>query len=74
MPINYTEQQLNDWVNEAEAGYDIDNLRACGEKTSHAVTVFLNQSEIDALDKLAAEKNVSRDELVRQAIALITAA
>lgn len=81
MPVNYSQQELDRWVAEAEQGYDVAELKKRGRgrpgrasEPSQVVTVRLTQQELDSLDKLAAQKHISRSDLLRQAITLLTAA
>lgn len=79
MPVNITEKQLNAWVAEAEDGYDIDALKKRGRpgrgpEASRVVTVRLTPEELESLDRIAAEKHLSRSEMMRQAITAIIAA
>lgn len=81
MPVNITQNQLDTWVSEAEQGYDLEALkkrgRGCpgrGTDPAQVVAVRLTADELSALDRLAAEKHLTRSELVRQAISALTAA
>lgn len=81
MPVTFTEEQLEQWVAEAEEGYDVDDLKKHGRgrpgraaDPTHVVAVRLTTDELESLDRLAAERDLSRSELVRQAIAALTAA
>lgn len=79
MPVNITEKQLNAWVAEAEDGYNVDALKKRGRpgrgpEASQVVTVRLTPEELESLDRIAAEKHLSRSEMMRQAISAITAA
>ncbi|OHR27541.1 CopG family transcriptional regulator [Corynebacterium sp. HMSC072B09] len=81
MPVNITEKQLDAWVAEAEHGYDVDELKQRGRgrpgrgpKASQMVTVRLAPEELESLDRTAAEKQLSRSEMMRQAITALTAA
>lgn len=81
MPVTFTEEQLERWVAEAEEGYDVDDLKKRGRgrpgraaDSTHVVAVRLTTDELESLDRLAAERDLSRSELVRQAIAALTAA
>lgn len=80
MPVNSTEKQLNAWVAEAEHGYNVDVLKKRGRgrpgrgpEASQVVTVRLTPEELDSLDRAAAEKHLSRSEIMRPAITAITA-
>ena len=67
---------MEQWVAEAEEGYDVDDLKKRGRAAdpTHVVAVRLTTDELESLDRLAAERDLSRSELVRQAIAALTAA
>ena len=45
-----------------------------GAEPAQVVAVRLTADELSALDRLATEKNLTRSELVRQAISALTAA
>lgn len=45
-----------------------------GPEASQVVTVRLTPEELESLDRIAAEKHLSRSEVMRQAITAITAA
>lgn len=81
MPVNITQNQLDTWVSEAEQGYDPEALKKRGRgrpgrgaDPAQVVAVRLTADELSALDRLAAEKYLTRSELVRQAISALTAA
>lgn len=81
MPVNITQNQLDTWVSEAEQGYDLEALKKRGRgrpgrgtDPAQVVAVRLTADELSALDRLAAEKYLTRSELVRQAISALTAA
>ena len=81
MPVNITQDQLDTWVTEAEEGYDPEVLKKRGRgrpgrgaEPAQVVAVRLTADELSALDRLATEKNLTRSELVRQAINALTAA
>ncbi|WP_459612894.1 ribbon-helix-helix domain-containing protein [Corynebacterium urogenitale] len=81
MSVNVTEKQLNAWVAEAEDGYDVDVLKKRGRgrpgrgaEASQVVTVRLTPQELESLDRIAAERHLSRSEMMRQAITAISAA
>lgn len=71
-----TEQQIQAWVEEAEAGYDVELLKKRGRgrpgrgaEPMEVVAVRLTSDELAALDEIAARGNVSRSEAIRQALA-----
>ena len=79
--MNITQDQLDNWVSEAEEGYDPEMLKKRGRgrpgrgaEPAQVVAVRLTTDELSALDRLATEKNLTRSELVRKAISAITAA
>ncbi|WP_306514878.1 ribbon-helix-helix domain-containing protein [Corynebacterium sp.] len=81
MPVKATEHQIDAWVSEAEAGYDVEALKKRGRgrpgrgaQPSQVIAVRLTAEELKTLDQLAAEKHLSRSELMRQAITSMTAA
>lgn len=81
MPVKATEHQIDAWVSEAEAGYDVEALKKRGRgrpgrgaQPSQVIAVRLTAEELKMLDQLAAEKHLSRSELMRQAITSMTAA
>lgn len=81
MPVNITQDQLDTWVSEAEEGYDPEVLKQRGRgrpgrgaEPAQVVAVRLTVDELSALDRLATKKNLTRSELVRQAISTLTAA
>lgn len=76
MPVHLTEEQLADYVAEAEEGYDVETLLARGRgrpgrgaKPAQVVTVRLTEAEIADLDELAHRLDVNRSEAIRHAIA-----
>lgn len=81
MPVTFTQDQLDFWTAEAEAGYDVDELKKRGRgrpgrgaAPSHVVTVRLTADELARIDQAAQARQVSRSELMRQALdQLITA-
>lgn len=81
MPVNASEEQLEAWVAEAETGYDPELLKkrgrgrpGRGSTPAQVVAVRLTDDELKALDDLATKMNISRSELIRQAIDAFTAA
>jgi len=81
MPVNASQEQLDAWVAEAEIGYDPELLKkrgrgrpGRGSAPAQVVAVRLAADELKALDDLATEKNVTRSEIIRQAIGAFTAA
>ena len=75
-----SEQQIQEWVNEAEAGYDVDELKRRGRgrpgrgaAPMQVVAVRLTVDELDALDAAAAKSHMSRSEAIRAAVAQLSA-
>lgn len=81
MGIHVTDEQINQWVAEAEAGYDVDELQQRGRgrpgrgaEPSQIVGIRLTASELAAIDNNAAKQGISRAELLRRAVTDHTAA
>ena len=75
-----SEQQIQDWANEAEAGYDVDEFKRRGRgrpgrggAPMQVVAVRLTADELDALDTAAAKNHMSRSEAIRAALAQLSA-
>ncbi len=71
-----SEEQIQEWVAEASAGYDVDALKrrgrgrpGRGSEPMQVVAVRLTADELAALDAAAARDNVSRSEAIRRALA-----
>ncbi len=71
-----TEQQIQKWVEEAEEGYDVDELRRRGRgrpgrgaEPMQVVAVRLTAEELQVLDAAAAKNHMSRSEAIRAALA-----
>jgi predicted transcriptional regulator len=71
-----SEEQIKKWADEAEAGYDVDELKRRGRgrpgrgaEAMQVVAVRLTAEELQALDELAARKDMSRSEAIRAALA-----
>ena len=76
-----SDAQIEEWVAEAEAGYDVDVLKkrlggrpARGAQSSQVVPVRLTEAELNAVMTKAAAKNLNRSEAIRQALAAWAAA
>ena len=70
------EEQIQQWADEAEAGYDVDVLKRRGRgrpgrgvEPMQIVAVRLTAEELDALDAAAAKNDMSRSEAIRAALA-----
>ena len=71
-----SEEQIQQWADEAEAGYDVDVLKRRGRgrpgrgaEPMQVVAVRLTAEELDALDAAAAKNDMSRSEAIRVALA-----
>jgi hypothetical protein len=71
-----SEDQIQRWADEAEAGYDVDVLKRRGRgrpgrgaEPMQVVAVRLTAEELDALDAAAVEHDMSRSEAIRAAVA-----
>ncbi len=71
-----SEEQIQKWADEAEEGYDVDELRRRGRgrpgrgvEPMQVVAVRLTAEELDALDSVAARNDMSRSETIRAALA-----
>ena len=67
------EEQIQQWADEAEQGYDVDTLRRRGRPTlgngpARVVPVRLDDDLLNALDARAQHDHTSRSEVIRQAI------
>lgn len=68
-----TEEQIQGWADEAEAGYDVAVLRKRGRKPmgdgpARVVPVRLDDSLLSALDERAEHDHVTRSEIIRAAL------
>lgn len=68
-----TDEQIQAWADEAEAGYDVEVLRKRGRKPlgdgpARVVPVRLDDTLLSALDERAAHDHVSRSEVIRAAL------
>ncbi|WP_409485442.1 ribbon-helix-helix protein, CopG family [Arsenicicoccus dermatophilus] len=71
-----TDEQVQAWADEAEAGYDAGALKRRGRgrpgrgaEPMQVVAVRLSTDEVKALDTIAARDQVSRSEVIRRALA-----
>ena len=71
-----SDEQVQHWADEAEAGYDVEELkrRGCGRpgrgaEPMQVVAVRLTVEEIAALDEVAGREHLSRSEVIRRALA-----
>ena len=68
-----TEQDIKDWADEAERGYDVDQLRKRGRKPlghgpAQVVPVRIDEALLAAVVERAERDHVSRSEAIRAAI------
>ena len=68
-----TEQDIQDWADEAERGYDVDRLRKRGRRPlgdgpAQVVPVRLDDALLTALAERAQRDQVTRSEAIRAAI------
>lgn len=68
-----SEQQVDEWVQEAEGGYSDDVLTKRGRKTrgegpSKVIPVRLTESEIEQLDTYASQRGMTRSDVIRIAV------
>lgn len=68
-----SEQQVDAWVDEAEAGYDVKQLRkrgrpARGSSPAQVVPVRFTGEELAALTARAEREHLNRSEAIRQAV------
>lgn len=70
------DDQIQQWADEAEAGYDVDALKRRGRgrpgrgaEPMQVVAVRLTAEELDALDAAAAKQDMTRSEAIRAALA-----
>ena len=68
-----TEQDIKDWADEAERGYDVERLRKRGRRplgdgAAQVVPVRIDETLLSALTERADHDQVSRSEVIRAAI------
>ena len=68
-----SEEQVQNWAVEAEAGYDVDELKRRGRgrpgrggEPMQVVAVRLTTEELDVLDAAAAKNDMSRSQAIRR--------
>lgn len=71
-----TDEQIQKWADEAEAGYNVEKLKRRGRgrpgrgaEPMQVIAVRLTAEEIAALDAYAAQEHLSRSEAIRRALA-----
>lgn len=72
-----SEEQIQGWAEEAEAGYDVDGSKrrrgrgrpGRAAEPMQVVAVRLTNGELEALDAVAARHEMSRSEAIRAALA-----
>lgn len=71
-----TNEQIQKWADEAESGYDVEELKRRGRgrpgrgaDPMQVVAVRLTAEEISALDAVAEREHLSRSEAIRRALA-----
>ena len=75
-----SEEQIQKWADEAEAGYDVEELKRRGRgrpgrgaEPMQVVAVRLTAEELEALDAAASQHDMSRSEAIRAALARFAA-
>lgn len=75
-----TQDTIEEWAAEAEAGYDVEQLKRRGRgrpgrgaEPMQVVAVRLTADEIAALDAVSERDQVSRSEAIRRALASFAA-
>lgn len=68
-----SEEQIQEWADEAEGGYDVETLRKRGRPTigdgpSTVIPVRMDAALLKALNELADERDLSRSEAIREAV------
>ena len=68
-----SDDQVNQWVDEAERGYDPETLSrrgrpGRGSMPATVVTVRLTEEELNELTKTAKARDLNRSEAIRQAV------
>lgn len=73
------EDQVDAWVADAEAGYDVEQLRkrgrpTRGEPAAHVLPVRVTDEEISSLMQRADREHLNRSEAIRRAVRELTTA
>lgn len=71
--VPVTDGLIQDWADEAEAGYDVEKLRkrgrpAMGDGPGVVVPVRMDAALLEALNARAEQEQVSRSEAIREAV------
>lgn len=71
--VPVTEEMIQQWADEAEKGYNVEQLRKRGRKPAgdgpaRVVPVRLDDTLLTALDERAEHDHITRSELIRAAI------
>lgn len=73
--VPVTDEQVNKWADEAEAGIDVDALKKRGRgrpgrgaAPSQVVAIRLTLEELEAIDTRAAREHKTRSETIRDAL------
>ena len=71
--VPVTDEMIQEWTDEAEKGYDVDQLRKRGRKPmgdgpARVVPVRLDDTLLSALDERAERDHTTRSELIRAAL------
>lgn len=71
--VPVTDEMIQRWADEAEQGYDVDQLRKRGRKPmgdgpARVVPVRLDDTLLSALDERAERDHTTRSELIRAAL------
>ncbi|MEI2827586.1 MAG: ribbon-helix-helix protein, CopG family [Dermatophilaceae bacterium] len=71
-----SEEQIQPWADEAEAGYDVEEIKRRGRgrpgrgaEPMQVVAIRLTAEELAALDAIAEREKISRSEAIRRALA-----
>ncbi|MDF9276215.1 ribbon-helix-helix domain-containing protein [Arthrobacter sp. EH-1B-1] len=78
--VPVSEEQIEEWAAEAEAGYDVEALKKRGRgrpgrgaEPSQVVALRLTSEELAAIDVRAAREGKTRSEVIREALATFAA-
>ncbi|WP_413450424.1 ribbon-helix-helix protein, CopG family [Georgenia phoenicis] len=71
-----SEEEIQQWAQEAEAGYDVEEMRRRGRgrpgrgaEPMQVVAVRLTTEELAAVDAIAEREHISQSEVIRRALA-----